>query len=698
MRADRSRLVADADAPSALERAAARAAREREVSTSKQELKRLGVVPTPHALVRFALGRVQHALHADLGLEEGLASADIEIVDPAVGTGNWLSTLLSLLSEAEAAPGPARILGLDTDPQALAAARSLLTPAAQRWRGELALREANTLALPDVWSAHARVRVVVGNPPWGARSANRGLALSDAWLREFHHDPQGVPLHERRAGVLSDDYVRFFRWALQQAREAPHGAVVCLVTNASYLDGPVHRGMRGALLHAFDRIEVVDLGGNSLRGAGGARDQPLFPVRVGAALTLAVRRRQTRPSARISFAALRGDRVEKQRALAAGALDWRTFAPAAPGFEFRPLARAASAPVTGFALHEAFLFHAEGVQTNRDELATASDSQVLLARLQRIAHGLLTLPASGHFSPELARARIAGALDGPHEALIGQLAYRPFELRAYCKLTPLCHRPRPQLAQAVARSSLCLLSTRKQLGADGWNMFAPVAALAESSFLSTRSACRTRVFPSHAADGSSNLSHPVAERIAERIGRLPHAEEVVAYAAGVLGSPRFRREYAADLARDYARLPWPHAAAAFAASVAAGQRFAALLRLDDQAVGALERASNALFVRGATELGAEVPRRALRWLSPHLLELGGTAQIGASSGSSLTACVGQQRIVESAWRGAGPATITAVLAACARALMWAEAEQAADDAYQLASCVGSSAKPIADPD
>jgi hypothetical protein len=171
----------------------------------------------------------------------------------------------------------------------------------------------------------------------------------------------------------------------------------------------------------------------------------------------------------------------------------------------------------------------------------------------------------------------------------------------------------------------------------------------------------------------------------------------VAYAAGVLGAPGYRRAHREALALDYAQLPWPPDASVFAALVEAGLRFAALLRTELPAEPAAS-ASAALFVRGMTALDVEVPRRGLRWLSPHLLEVGEGAQIGARDARSLTACVGQQRIVERAYAANGRATFGALLAASARALMWAEAEQAADEAYRLASCVGPGAKAIADPD
>src|SRR5690606_15742527 len=105
-------------------------------------------------------------------------------------------------------------------------------------------RCADTLRGLDPFAELAGVttRVVLGNPPWASRSANRGAREVEALLEDFRRDGTGARLVERKLGVLSDDYVRFFRWSAEVVRRAPGGGIVALVTNGSFLDGPVHRG------------------------------------------------------------------------------------------------------------------------------------------------------------------------------------------------------------------------------------------------------------------------------------------------------------------------------------------------------------------------------------------------------------------------------------------------------------------------
>jgi hypothetical protein len=639
-------------------------------------------------LVHFALTRIEQALQRDFGLVDRLSSAGLQVLDPALGTGIWLSALLSRLSGATS---PRAILGFETDASALATARALLEPAARERGVALALSHDNTLTLKSPWLAGDELRIVLGNPPWAARSQSRGLGLNDAWLREFHRDHLGAPLAERRSGVLSDDYVRFFRWALEQARAAPRGAIVCFVTNASYLDGPVHRGMRAALSASFERIEVFDLGGGSLRSRDGVADEPLFPVRVAAALSVCVRTREPARPVQASYLRLAGTRTAKLALLQDGTLAAHVFSPAPPWFRWLPDSAESLATDAGFSLDEAFPFHAEGVQTNRDALATDVDERALSERLQRIARGTEPLKRLPHFDPERVRRELQLLLAGDPAALLGTLAYRPFEQRAYCTLAPLCHRPRPRLARAVAASELCLLSSRKEPGAAAWNMFALSRAIADSSFLSVRSACRTRVFPSHDADGSPNLSAPVSRALAERIGCVPSVRDVLLYVVGVLGAPRYRREQAEALKRDYPRVPWPSDAAHFRAQVAAGALFWRALSEERVIQPTLELCST----RAPIE---RVSRRTMRWISPHQLELCSGTEIGARNARSFRAAVGHHELVARAYRGDGSATIAEVVEACERGAMWVEAERAADEAYQPASSVGRAAKGVAGED
>ena len=647
------------------------AARAREASQGRAERKARGVVHTPRAVAAWALSRVQQALTEDLSLTAGLGDARVSVLDPAVGTGVWLE---AALAQAGGHCAPRTWLGFDVDAAALETARTLLADACSTRGITLELVQHNTLELASPWPDTGTVRVVLGNPPWATRSLSRGAPLSDAWLRDFMRDASGQPLAERRMGVLSDDYVRFFRWALEQARSATHGAVVCLATNSSFLDGPVHRGMRARLLEGFDRIEVLDLGGNALLSSAGERDENVFGVRVGAAITLLVRGPESKAGAGrtlVAFGKLLGARDHKLHALAHGHQGAEhAHVPGAPYYRFVPPARGHVDTHEGFSLAEAFPFHREGLQSNRDALAMASTRAELEARLAAVVRGEVELVRSPHFDPDHARAQLSRALSDAPEAAIAQIAYRPLVRRFACMVAPLCHRPRLELQQAMAHSSLALASVRKDRGRAPFHLFAPTRLLADSCFLSSRSSCRTRLFPSHTPEGEHNLAAPVRDGLGSRIGADVGAAEVLAYALAVLASQTYRARVGESLKHDYPRVPWPRDAQAFFAIAQAGRTLDAALH-DDVAPLAL-----------SAPAGVHVRREQLT-LEPSRgrVLVAGDVLLDNLDARAFSTQLGHYMAIESAFKVERVWSLTAVVQMLVRASRWALALAAAEHAF-----------------
>ena len=483
-----------------------------------------GVVHTPLPIARFMAQALDKALR-DAGAS---LADDCVVIDPACGPGVFLAAALEA--------GAADVVGLDRDADAIADARRILGDS-------VGLIVHDTLTGPaPVPSERAGTRVILGNPPWASRSANREASYTEALMRDFRQEADGAPLRERKIGVLSDDYVRFWRWACEEARRAPQGAVA-LVTNASFLDGPVHRGMRARIAQWFDRVDVIDLGGSSLVAKAGRRDENLFDVRPGAAVVIAVRRGRRG----VSLTTLRGAKSAKWAALRAPLASTR--------IELHPplyawVARNVDEDYRSWPSLPALMpFHREGVQTNRDAFCTDPDRERLLERLRAFADGASPQPGrahlrSRHYDPARARAVVA-ALD--LEARVQPMAYRPFETRWALLVNGVCHRPRPTLLEAFERSTFALLTVRKDRGERAWSHFGVARRPVDNCWLSSRSSCRTRAFPTHRPDGSPNVG--------DAAWGVTSGERLAAYALAFLAAPSYRARFDAALRADYPRIP-----------------------------------------------------------------------------------------------------------------------------------------------
>lgn len=560
------------------------AARDRDRALASDVAKRRahGIVHTPPELARAVVRAGDLLLRERFGLRDGLCDPAVLLIDPACGPGAFMAAALALAEERSAAARPATLrgIGFDLDQGALHAAQALRAHPAG---AGLEFARADFLdgsALLTRAAAHSGVLFLLGNPPWATGSLVASAA-SQTLLEDFRVDDSGARLDERKLGVLSDVYVRCFRVCVEAARQQRAGAIVALVTNGSFLDGPVHRGMRAALLRWFDELHVLDLGGSALLGQRRTeRDENVFGVRPSVAVTWLCRDPGQGPAAeggkrsRLHYARLRGGRVEKLERLA-GLERWQeaVFEPEAPLLRFVPTSRRDLAYASYPSLAGCMPFHREGVQSNRDAVVVDDDPARLLERLHAFARGaaLPELARAGaalpHYDPARARVRVAEVLERDPDGALGlalqPLAYRPFDTRWFCPVAPLCHRPRPELQRAFAHGGGALVSVRKDRGDLPWTHVAWAAHNVDNCFLSARSSCRARAFPLRDPDGRLNLA-------------ADGCEELPFYVLCLLSAASYQRRWNDELQQDYPRIAMARDAQVFASLVEHGRHLARL--------------------------------------------------------------------------------------------------------------------------
>lgn len=506
-----------------------------------------------------------------------LGDPRLRVLDPATGPGIFLA---AVLAHAQGRGGA--LLGVDRDADAMTETFDLLRQVSDARGWTLTSQTTDPLDAVQPFVDAKRATLVIGNPPW---VAGRGEGISmelQGLLADYLLDADGAPIRERRSGVLADAYVRFIRWGTEVITRSKKGGVLALVTNHSYLDGPVHRGMRASLLRSFDEVRVLDLGGSALTARNaGARNANLFGVRPGAAVLLCAKGPHgvKKP---MHYARLVGDHASKRAAWMAGPA-WTPVTD--PARSFVPASRAPLDYATWPSLAEWFPFHAEGVQTNRDAWITAHSREALLAKLEAMARGEGLPPARAHFDWVRAQATLKTLLaSGDIARFLVPLAYRPFETRWLFAHPHWCHRLRPELALAMSHSGIALISARKDRGARPWMHLGFATSIVDNCFLSTRSSCRARAFPSHAPDGSENVGRDIHQSLVAR-GIAATSTEVLAYVGAWLSSRTVRTQLGAHFLSDYPRIPLPTDAAAFHALAQVGLQVQRAFAAHDLVVG-----------------------------------------------------------------------------------------------------------------
>ena len=469
-----------------------------------------GVYYTPEPVVKYIVRSVDWVLRNKFELADGLAHRDmvkvktkdgmtqtfprVLVLDPAAGTGTFLSEVISHIRDDLAKQGLGgtwssyvpkhllpRLFGFellmaaytvchlklaleisgDSEQYTLPDGERLgifltnsLTEAHEDAGGPMFEHEiAREAREADAIKRDHPVMVIIGNPPYSGHSANKGKWIGDLLRGRVADDPHsyfsidGKPLNERNPKWLNDDYVKFIRFAQWRINQTGEG-VLGFVTNHSYLDNPTFRGMRESLLETFDEIWLLDLHGNSKRrerSPDGSPDQNVFDIQQGVAIGIFVKT----PGGSESFATVqhadlwghRGDAKTGKYAWLAkhdiASTPWHQLEPQAPDYFFVPRDYTLLAEYeAGWKLTDIAPVNSVGIVTARDKIAIQwSDEE-----MRRVATDFAALPEEtarqnynlGRDSDDWQVAAAQKDLQKHTDAEqhIKPILYRPFDARA----------------------------------------------------------------------------------------------------------------------------------------------------------------------------------------------------------------------------------------------------------------------------
>ncbi len=390
---------------------------------------RLGVVYTPNEIVRFMIEGADWLCEKHFG--RNLIDRNVEILDPATGTGTFICELLEHfrgqgkklehkyreeLHANEVAILPYYVANLNIE-----ATYAAITGRYEEFRNlcfvdtldNVGLHTSATGVTHDMFGSVSeenvarikrqnakKISVIIGNPPYNANQANENDNNKNREYPAIDRRIKQTYIHESTAQKtkLYDMYARFFRWASD--RLAADG-VIAFVSNSSFMDARTFDGFRKVLAAEFNEVRVIDLKGNA-RTSGERRRQEggnIFhdQIRVGVAVWFCVKKKGAH-GCRIFYEAVRdyAKADEKLEFLVAKRLSERSFdeiRPDAKGNwlnltsndfeEMLPLIDK-DAKASKKASHEKAVFklYGNGVSTNRDDWVTDFDASTLKEKVQ----------------------------------------------------------------------------------------------------------------------------------------------------------------------------------------------------------------------------------------------------------------------------------------------------------------------------
>ena len=268
-----------------------------------------GIVYTPQPIVDFMVNSVEHILETEFS--RSLSDTGVHIIDPFVGTGNFIVRLMqdirgTALEEKyrhelhcnEVMLLPYYIASLNIEQEffqrtgtylpfegiALADTFELL----EQDQGEFFTRE-NTERVKKQKAAD--MFVVIGNPPYNMgqvnendNNKNRKYEAMDERIAETYTKDSKATLRNK----LYDPYVKAIRWASDRIGEE---GVVAFVTNNGFLERMAFDGMRKHLAQDFDAIYILDLGGNVRQNPKlSGTTHNVFGIQVGVSINFLIKR------------------------------------------------------------------------------------------------------------------------------------------------------------------------------------------------------------------------------------------------------------------------------------------------------------------------------------------------------------------------------------------------------------------------
>ena len=274
---------------------------------------RLGIVYTPNEIVRFMIESVDYLTHKHFG--KLLADSGVHILDPATGTGTFVTELIEYLPNNklkykyqneihcnEVAILPYYIANLNIE------------YTYKQKMGEYA--EFNHICFVDTLdhtSFHGKqmdlfamsventtriqqqndreISVIIGNPPYNAKqenfnqnNANRVYKSIDDRIKDTYIR-QGTAQNQI---VVYDMYTRFIRWASDRLDK---NGVLAFITNSSFIDARTFDGFRKVIADEFSEVYIIDLGGNvRVNPKLSGTKNNVFGIQTGVAISLMVRK------------------------------------------------------------------------------------------------------------------------------------------------------------------------------------------------------------------------------------------------------------------------------------------------------------------------------------------------------------------------------------------------------------------------
>lgn len=269
-----------------------------------------GIVYTPQPIVDFMVRSVDHLLRAEFG--RSLGDAGVHILDPFVGTGNFIMRIMREIPKTRLDPkytselhcNEVMLLPYYIASMNIEHAYFEMTGSYKSFEGiclvdtfELAEVGQRTFKFSEENMERVEkqkktpIFIIIGNPPYNAgqvnendNNKNRKYEMMDRRVSQTYGKSSKATLLTK----LKDPYVKAIRWATDRIKNE---GIVAFVSNNSFIDDISFDGMRKHLEDEFDIIYILDLGGNVKKNPKlSGTTHNVFGIKPGVSINLLIKK------------------------------------------------------------------------------------------------------------------------------------------------------------------------------------------------------------------------------------------------------------------------------------------------------------------------------------------------------------------------------------------------------------------------
>lgn len=284
---------------------------------------KLGIVYTPSEIVNFMIDSTEYLLEKHF--DKTLSDKGVEILDPATGTGTFITHLIKKISPHtlpykyehelhanEVSILPYYIANLNIEyiyQQKMKQYKNFnnicwvdtldnLGGMDKGWQGNVNLyqtsgdlfgvTEENTRRIKR--QNEKKISVIIGNPPYNANQQNENDNNKNREYPQIDKRIKATYVKESTAQKTKqyDMYKRFIRWASDRIAE---NGIVCFVVNRSFIDKKQDDGFRKTIAKEFDECYISDFGGD-VRADGATASDNVFGIMIGVAVIILVKKKK----------------------------------------------------------------------------------------------------------------------------------------------------------------------------------------------------------------------------------------------------------------------------------------------------------------------------------------------------------------------------------------------------------------------